>query len=92
MKYKPGQKLVCINKDGWIDEDGNECVGPEYNEIVTFSRVKNTGYIVLLEYEFLSGDPSGDDYRIKEFVPLVADSVLEAELLSISESKTLERV
>lgn len=74
--YYIGQKLICINEDGWINEDGLPCEGPSKNETVTFMGMRDGG-IVLKEYP--------EEWWPGEFIP-----AQESKLKIISYSKILE--
>ena len=75
-QYYVGQKLICINEDGWINDDGSMCNGPSENETVTFMGMRYGG-LVLKEYQ--------DEWWPDEFVP-----AKNSELKIVSYSKVLE--
>jgi len=50
-RFRSNQKLVCINHEGWADvRTDKDCVGPAFNEEVTFLKCVHPGYVVLVEH------------------------------------------
>jgi hypothetical protein len=87
MRFKKGQKVVCVKKEPWvIIVKRNQIYGypdPKYNEVVTVKRYVNiepgVGWLIeLFEYGFAV-------YSERNFEPLIEDSVLEKELSEIPE-------
>lgn len=95
MRFKPGQKVVCIKRDGWIWSKSktpapNDGGFPKFNEIVTVQFHESVTHITLVEF------PVWDDlyhkfrsYHIKNFEPLISDEQLEEELKAIHEPQTI---
>lgn len=97
MKYKSGQKLVCVaNGIGWIKYTNlswlqylglksKSISGPRFNEIVTVDDYDSKpGSVALKEYSIYQGGVRAcfnDTY----FEPLISDNILEAELASCRE-------
>jgi len=91
-RFNSGQKLVCINREGWADvSTDKDSKGPAFNEEVTFLKAGNAGYIVLVEYEktnvplWLRLLGEVHQYDASQFEPLISDEILEAELKEIPE-------
>jgi hypothetical protein len=51
MRFKPGQKVVCINKDGWMSLDDYELVpGPLFNQVYMITSYECEGYCRVYEF------------------------------------------
>lgn len=80
MRFKPGEKVVCILRGCWYDSNTNEKTkGPQYSEIVTVLGYYTYRYIILKEYQYANphlnpGLP--DHYDDAAFAPLMDISEL----------------
>jgi len=78
MRFKPGQKVVCIKEDQWKSlETGLTFNGPKYGEIVTV-KCKCPDWpdnIILYEYERLASG-RGISFQERRFEPLMDISEL----------------
>lgn len=86
MRFKPGDKLLCVKRDRWHSKiDGKHSIGPKFNEEVTFQRYANTGsgYLVFCEYQQINRFGGQNSYNPKWFEPLVSDSALKDALEEI---------
>lgn len=91
MKFRPGQKVVCIHRGTWtsitaISKTPVLGSGPQFNEICTiidYYTINGINGYKIAGYEInaFTGKPMG--FIKKWFEPLVDDAVLEAELQSI---------
>lgn len=95
MKFKSGQKVVCIATGKWtfsckklsfwkaLFAKFSHGFGPKFNEIVTVDGYADPGYIYVKEYRLLEQER---EYSFAEyaFEPLISDEQLEHELESIS--------
>lgn len=85
MRFKPGQKVVCNVKGLWEDQYYNKVKSPaKFNEVYTVSwngpvPEYHPHYVTLKEFG------SSHKFREDKFEPIIEDSVLEAELQSITE-------
>ena len=75
MTFYPGQKVVCINKDGWMDlTTGLPENGPVYGQVYTVDRVLLSAFgydcVSLMEFQQLmvNGPPK---YPARAFRPVV---------------------
>jgi len=86
MRFKPGDKVVCIHKGQWIGTNGDVGIGPEFNEIVEIKCAcwAYTGNVFLTEYPY-STTGREQSFRSYWFEPLITDEQLEKELQSIPE-------
>lgn len=84
MRFKPGQKVVCVEGDPWIsnEADYGPKFGPQFNDIVTVHGYppQHPGYVILSEYRY--SHVSGREMAFSEhyFEPLIEDAILEEEL------------
>lgn len=72
-----GQKVVCIKRGGWIDEDGLPRLGPKFNEqctIAGFDHTSGQQWLAILGYE-RHEDGAPNFYHCTRFRPL--DSLTE---------------
>jgi hypothetical protein len=91
MRFKKGQKVVCVKKGpwkngpGWEDKPPAKPNDPAYNEIVTvasyYRLIEGDWFIFLYGYPYV--------YQESLFEPLIEDSVLEKELEGIKEVITV---
>lgn len=73
--FKPGQRVVCVNKNTWFYYSDVTNYGPAYLEVVTIIETHNN-YLFFAEYPLLlNGKPCG--YQSDVFRPL---SEVSAEL------------
>lgn len=96
MRFKPGDKVVCLASGDWVKQNNfswlqilglksKKSNGPKFNEIVTVDSWTCAPYeIALKEYSTMDGNHR-HTYSERCFAPLVSDAVLEAELSSCRE-------
>jgi hypothetical protein len=95
MRFKPGQKIVCIidNACLWTSQNtGEKSIGPKLNEIVTVKgySILLPNNVILYEYESLTSTGSRRTFRETRFEPLIEDRLEEyvKSLESIEEPVT----
>lgn len=75
MRFKPGQKVVCVHKGDWKSIVSGRTMNdskPEYNEIVTVKEYKSIAFttgIQLTEYPTIHGEVQ--IFQEKWFEPLM---------------------
>ncbi len=88
--FKIGQRVVCINEDGWYDDTSREnCGGPDYLEEVTVEMIM-ADFVVLREYAAADSLGERECFLSECFRPLneqFAESVLEKIMEEISQKE-----
>ena len=98
MRFKPGQKVVCIaNCNGnweqvteltwlqYLNIQPRKTNGPKFNEIVTVDDHDHDEYAIALKEYDTYKNGKRNTFLEKYFEPLVSDNVLEMELASCRE-------
>ncbi len=79
--YSTGQKLICINKEGWkfCDNGKDTDYGPIYGEEVTCEGVlpEDPKYIYLKEYPRLDPDSTPSSFHSEQFKPAAFKGVVQ---------------
>lgn len=89
MRFKVGQKVVCIDHDPWLDDLDQPASGPMYNEIVTvtgYDKDADITSITVMEYKYDSKTGEEVCYEEMYFAPLMDISELEYILHSQPET------
>lgn len=105
MKFKPGQKVICVSKGSWIKGldfgalsfwnkirvllKGNKICGPRYNDIVTVDRLDGCNNLPGFMPIKEYNKYQFGQYQESCFEPLVKQEALEAELEEIFHQKHL---
>ena len=96
MRFKPGQKVVCVRPTKeYVPQNGDNIgkkhnYGPKYNEIVTIRGydADDDEFVLIQEYP---GYPRAMSYWEIYFEPLISDDVIARELESVPEPFTISK-